>query len=154
MNRPRRVSRPKSAASAFSFVAPKPALTGDPGERVAECVATETKRRGTKWQLTLTFETDEGETGRMWCELPEPLTPTCRYMRLVRRALGCEPRADTPIHPNNVFKGKRFTVMVGWRKSSQDDRGKHRFDEALALKGPKDSHDFLRVHDLGARVDP
>lgn len=89
----------------------------------------------------------------MWVEVPERLTPTCRYMRLVRLALGGEPRQNEPIHPGNVFEGRRFRIVVGWRKS-RNTRGKGGFDEALAEIGPKDASDFLRIHDLLERVDP
>ena len=153
MNRPRLVTRPKAASPEFAFIAPKPALSGEPGERIAECVAIETKRRGNKCQVWFTFETEDGETGRMWVEVPERLTPTCRYMRLVRLALGREPRQGEPIHPANVFKDRRFRIVVGWRKS-HGARGKGGFDEALAQNGPKDQSDFLRIHDLAELVDP
>jgi hypothetical protein len=143
-------------SSAFSFVAPKPALTGDPGERIAECVDAHVQRRGNKTQLVLTLDTEDGQVGRMWIDVPKPLTSTCRFMRLVTLALGRPPAAGEPIHPesDSLFRGRRFRVIVGWRESQRDARGKHRFDEALALEGPKDSGDFLRVHDLLARVDP
>jgi hypothetical protein len=137
----------------FPFVAPKPALSGEPGERIAECVGVETKVRGNKCQVWLTFETEDGETARMWVEVPERLTPTCRYMRLVRLALGRETRQGEPIHPRNVFEGRRFRIVVGWRKS-RDARGKGGFDEALAESGPKDPSDFLRIHELAERLDP
>jgi len=156
MNRPRLVPRPKSAAPGLSFVAPRPALTGEPGERIAECVDARVQRRGNKTQVVLTLDTDDGQVGRMWIDVPEPLTSTCRYMRLVTLALGRPPAAGEPIHPESqgLFHGRRFRVLVGWRKSQRDARGKHRFDEALALEGPKDPGHFLRVHDLLARVDP
>jgi hypothetical protein len=140
----------------FSFVAPKPGLSGKPGERIAECVGAHVQRRGNKTQLVLTLDTEDGQVGRMWIDVPNPLTSTCRFMRLVTLALGRPPAAGEPIHPesDSLFRGRRFRVIVGWRKSQLDGRGKHRFDEALALEGPKDSADFLRVHDLLERLDP
>jgi hypothetical protein len=147
---------PARRGSEFSFVAPKPALSGKPGERTAECVDARVQRRGNKTQLVLTLDTEDGQVGHMWIDIPQPLTSTCRYVRLATLALGRTPLAGEPIHPESagLFRGKRFRVMVGWRKSERDARGKHRFDEALALEGPKDSRDFLRVHDLLERVDP
>jgi hypothetical protein len=153
MSRPRLVTRPKSAASEVSFVAPKPALSGEPGERLAECVGAQVNRRGNKTQLMLTFDI-EGQGAPMWVDIPSPLTPACRFMRFVTLALGRPPAAGEPIHPESdgLFRGKRFRVLVGWRKS-QDARGKGKFDESLAARR-KDSHDFLRVHDLLERLDP
>jgi len=159
---------PSSNGGDYSFVAPKPSLSGQPGQRNALCIATEVKKRGRNFQLILTLETDDGETGRMWVQLPEPkakgssLTPTCRYMRLVRIALGTTPNENTPLHPANVFEGKRFRVFVGWRKSKTEDgghaetgdKGRHTtYDDNLALEGPKGKGDFLRVHDLLELLD-
>jgi hypothetical protein len=157
MSRSRLVTRPKSAASEYPFVAPKPALSGKPGKRIAECVAVETRPRGNKWQLVLTFETQDAEIGRMWVELPKPstsgspFTSTCRYMRLVRLALGHEPSAEAPVHPANVFKGLWFRVYVGYRKST-GAKGKGQLADELANE-PKGEGDFLRVHDLLERVE-
>ncbi len=121
MSRPRLVARPKSEVS---FIAPRPALSGKPGERIAECVEARVQRRGNKTQLVLTFDTDDGQVGRMWIDIPTPLTSTCRFMRLVTLALGAPPAAGKPIHPQSdgIFRGKRFRMVVGWRKSS-DPRG-------------------------------
>jgi len=137
-----------------AFVAPRPSVTGQPGERSGECVGVQLFRRGNKTQAILTFDID-GQSARMWIEIPTPITATCRYMRLVTLALGSPPEAGTPIHPENdgLFKGKHFRVYVGWRKSDTAN-GKHRFDDSLAASGPKDTKDFLRVHDLLDRVDP
>lgn len=156
MNRPRLVRGSKSSAGEFSFVAPKPGLGGEPGERIAECVAAIVQKRGNKRQLVLSFETDDGEVGRMWVDIPELLTPTCRFMRLVTLALGAPPAAGTPIHPQSdgLFRGQRFRVAVGWRKSVREPNGKQKFDDSLAAVGPKDPRDFLRVHDLLERLDP
>lgn len=153
MSRPRLVTRPRSASSAVSFVAPKPTLTGEPGERIGECVEARLQRRGNKTQLVLTIETD-GQVGRMWIDIPTPLTSTCRFMRLVTLALGYAPAAGTPIHPESdgLFCGKLFRVVVGWRKSQRDASGKQKFDENLAAVGPKDPTDFLRIHELLERL--
>jgi hypothetical protein len=90
----------------------------------------------------------------MWVDIPDPLTATCRYLRLVTLALGAAPKPGQPIHPESgIFKGKRFLLLVGWRKSERDVKGKQRFDDSLASVGPKDPKDFLRVHDLLEWVD-
>lgn len=145
-NRPRLVPRSKAAAPAFSFLAPKPALSGVYGERDAECTVAEVQSRGNKTQLVLTFETADGEVGRMWVQLQSPLTSTCRFMRLVAKALGRAPEPGTPIHPVNVFVGKSFRVRVGWRTDGKDP--------GTAKTGPKDPKDFLRVCDLIERLHP
>jgi hypothetical protein len=156
-NRPRLVRHPKSAAPQYPFVAPKPGLSGEPGERIAECIAAEARPRGNKWQLVLTFETQDAEIGRMWVELPKPptsgspFTSACRYMRLVRLALDREPGADAPVHPENVFKGRWFRVYVGYRKST-GAKGKGQLADDLANER-KGEGDFLRVHDLLERVE-
>lgn len=140
--------KPKSAAEPFSFVAPKRSLTGEPGRRVATCIGAEEKWRGDKHHLHLHFETEEGELGRMWVQLP-PLkpTPTCRYMRLVTVARGgSAPEPGTPVHPENEFVGKRFMVNVGWRKSPRPGGGQKCDDRLSEQK--KDARDFLRIHDL------
>jgi hypothetical protein len=155
MSRPRPVKGSRSSTAGFSFVAPKPDLTGEPGERIGECVDARLQRRGNKTQLVLTIETD-GQVGRMWIDIPTPLTSTCRFMGLVTRAIGSPPAAGNPIHPESdgLFRGTWFRVVVGWRKSQRDASGKHKFDDSLAAVGPKDAKDFLRVHDLLERVDP
>lgn len=155
-SRPRLVRRPQSAAREFSFVAPKPALSGEPGERIAICVDARLQSRGRATQLLLTFETDDGQVGRMWIDIPAPLTSTSRFMRLVTLALGSPPVAGSPIHPESdgVFRGRRFRVVVGWRKSQREPNGKQKFDDSLATVGPKDRSDFLRIHDLLERLDP
>lgn len=155
-NRPRIVPRPKPATSALSFIAPKPALSGEPGGRIAECVDARLQRRGNKTQLVLTFDTDDGQVGRMWIDIPTPLTSTCRFMRLVTLALGAPPAAGKPIHPESdgLFRGKRFSLVVGWRKSQRDAGGKQKFDDSLATVGPKDPSDFLRIHEILERLDP
>jgi len=156
MSRPRLLERPRAATPALSFVAPKPALSGEPGERAAECVEACVQRRGNKTQLVLTLDTDDGQVGRMWVDIPSPLTSTCRFMRLLTLARGAPPTAGEPIHPESdgVFRGKRFRVVVGWRKSQREPNGRQKFDDSLAEVGPKDRQDFLRVHDLLERLDP
>jgi hypothetical protein len=134
----------------FSFVAPKPALSGAPGERVAACVDATVIQRGDKRdnraQVLLTFEFENGEMGKIWVEVKDPLSATCRYMHLVRLALGGDPAAGTPLHPKNVFEGKIFRVFVGYRKSASP-RGKGKLADELAHTR-KDDQDFLRIHDL------
>jgi hypothetical protein len=134
------------ASASFAFVAPKPSLTGEPGERIADCIDAEVKQRGNKTQCVLTFETLDGQVGRMWVQVQSPLTSTCRYLRLVRLALGSDPTSGVPIHPKSVFDGKRFRVAVGWRTDNDDPES--------VKTGPKDRKDFLRVHDLLERLDP
>src|SRR5262245_11243891 len=87
----------------YGFVAPAPDLTGNPGIRTAECIDAEQRKRSGKTQVILTFKTDAGELGRLWCEVPTRLTQTCRYMKLVCLALGNTPKEGTPIHPGTVF---------------------------------------------------
>jgi hypothetical protein len=134
------------AIPTFAFVAPKPSLSGEVGERIADFIEVEVKKRGNKTQCTLTFETVDGQLGRMWVQLQYPLTSTCRYMRLVRLALGGDPKSGAPIHPKNVFDSKRFRVLVGWRTDHHDPES--------TKTGPKDRRDFLRVHDLVELVQP
>lgn len=140
-------SVPRAAArdGGFCFVAPKPALSGEAGERVAECTGADVKTRGNKTQLVLTFETADGETGHMWVQLQSPVTSTCRYWRLVVLALGQAPEPGSPIHPRNVFVGKMFRVRVGWRTDGKDPE---------TSKERKDAGDFLRVCDVLERLDP
>lgn len=140
--------RPARGDDSFSFVAPPRTLSGAPGERIATCTGVEVRRRGNKWQAILTFDTEAQEVGRLWVELPEPLRPGCRYLRLVSLVLGREPEPGAPIHPGNVFVGKKFMVFVGWRKSQRPAKGKQIFRDDLAFTGPKDPGDFLRIHDL------
>ncbi len=138
---------PARSSSGFSFVAPKPSLSGDAGERDAVCIKAEHKPRGNKQQVILTFETDDGEVGRLWVQVQQPLTSTCRYMRLVSLALGHEPKPDTPVHPGTVFEGKRFRVFVGWRTDNNDPETRN-YPKTVEGKPP----DFLRVHDLLERL--
>lgn len=143
-------SRRDGGGTATSFVAPLPALSGEPGERDALCVAARVMQRGTKTQVVFTFEFGEREiqTANMWVEVPTPLTQGCRYMRLVRLALGEDPRAGTPLNPANVFVDKTFRVRVGYRKTAEPrGRGGKGATEELAQRR-KDDRDFLRVHDL------
>lgn len=72
-------------------------------------------------------------------------------IRFVTLALGRPPAAGAPIHPHNVFRDKRFRVVVGYRKTPEP-RGKGKADESLALT-KKDAGDFLRVQDLVERLD-
>ena len=147
MSRPRLVPRPQSVASQFPFVAPKPALSGQAGERYAECVDAQVQLRGNMTQLVLSFETADGETGRMWVQLQSPITSTCRYWRLATLALGDEtPAPGKPVHPKNVFIGKFFRAHVAWRTDGKNSE--------TSLTGPKDAKDFLRVVDLLERTDP
>jgi hypothetical protein len=144
----RRGLRAVAGRGDYAFIAPKPQLSGEPGERVATCTQARVGKVGNKVQVKLTFETDDGQLGNHWIEIPEQLTTNCKYMREVRVALGRDPKPGAPIHPGTVFEGKTFRVDVGWRKS----RGKEMGD-ALAAEGPKDAKDFLRVHDLLERLE-
>ncbi len=157
MSHSRLVPRKQAAGhDPVAFVAPKPALSGEPGERSATCVDAVQQQRGRARQLVLTFDTDDGQFGRMWIDIPAVLTPMCRFIRLVAVALGGPPAAGTPIHPESdgLFKGRRFRVFVGWRKSRREPGGRQKFDDSLAAEGPKDPSDFLRIHDLLERLDP
>ena len=141
----------KPQKNEISFIAPPPRLSGKPGLRVAECVKAEVTNRGNKNQVVLTLKFENGEIGTMWVEVPSPLTPQCRYMRLVRIALSREVEAGVPIPPQSVFEGRHFLVSVGYRKSL-NAKGKGKLSEENA-QICKDDGDFLRAHDLVATDD-
>lgn len=146
--------RAGSDKDAFNFVAPKPALSGEPGERIATCVEAKAIRRGRSHQVVLFFESEDGQVARMYIALPEDgrLTSTCRYARLVRLALGRDPVAGKPVHPGNIFVDKTFRVDVGFRKT-EHAKGKGGKSDELSLER-KDAADFLRIHDLLELLDP
>lgn len=138
--------RANGNAGDLPLVAPPPALSGEPGVRDATCTRAELIDRGKKRQALLTFETDAGEFGRMWFEIPDCVTPTCRYVRAVACALGRSLRAGEPIHPGSVFPERRFRVQVGYRRTELP-RGKGRAGDDLARR-KKDEADFLRVIEI------
>jgi hypothetical protein len=118
----------------------------------ATCVGAVRVDRGNKQQLKLIFETEDGEQGVHWIELPSgKLTDGCKYMRAAAIALGYKPKSGQPLHPTNVFVEKTFRVFAGWRRTPI---GGGKPDDRLALTGPKDKGDFLRVHELIELLTP
>lgn len=134
---------------------PPPELSGAPGERSARCVRAELVRRGGKRQAVLTFEVRNPESGSveigtLWVEIPDPLAPHHRYVRLVRLALGSEAQPGESATPQ-AFTERRFHVRVGYRRTEKP-KGRGRADDALSER-KKDDRDFLRVLDILARID-
>lgn len=142
-------TRLQAVPRGYAFTAPAPALSGEPGERMATCTAATSKERGRKTIVTLDLLTDDGEAGSLWLELPETLSALCRYVRLATMALGQAPQAGDSIEPQAVFAGKRFRVWVGYRRTQHARGGGRVSDELAQMK--KDSRDFLRVLDLVSR---
>ncbi len=133
------------------LLAPAPALSGEPGTRPATCTDVTLKQRGHRTLAVLSFTTDSGESGRLWVEVPQPITAGCRFWRLVTLACGgTAPATGTALDAQHIFIGKRFSVFVGYRRTP-NARGGGRADDALAMKR-KDSADFLRISDVLERL--
>lgn len=133
----------------FMIVAPPPDLTGEPGERVMDCIDVIVKRGGRKVAVAIFAEVGTGHIARKWYEIPESPAQSCKFWRDVALALGAHPRAGELVDPRDAFVGRRFRVRVGYRKTPGVKGGGRARDE---LAGHRKDGDFLRVHDLLERL--
>lgn len=142
--------KPKPVA--FDFNAPGQAIATGPGEYAVTIISARMIQRGGKTTVMLAAVTDAGEPVRMYAPVPQPLVPGCRYLELAAVALGRAPERGTSLDPQALFVGKRFRAFIGWRKSKHP-KGEGEKADHLALEGPKDTKDYMRIHTLLSRLD-
>jgi hypothetical protein len=137
----------------LTFVAPKPTLSGEAGERIGQCIGTKINQYRDKTQVVLLFDFGE-QIGRMWVQVQKDFLSGTRYMHLVRLALGGDPPAGTPIDPQTVFLGKWFRCFVGWRTDPGKPRSSFEGSKAPWIdKKGKEHPDFMRVRELLELLD-
>ena len=77
---------------------------------------------------------------------------TKKYRRHCEIALGRPLIDDDPYdNPEEIFVGRKFLVLVGYRKTERP-RGGGKTSDELAMK-KKDDSDYLKVHDIIERID-
>jgi hypothetical protein len=105
------------AVTDTTILVPAPDLTGDPGERLMDCVGFSFKRGKRKIAVVTFAESTTGHIARKWYELPEPMVQSCKFWRDVVLALGRQPEPSTSLNLSAVFIGRTFRVRVGYRKT-------------------------------------
>lgn len=128
----------------LSGLAPAPEMQA--GEYFAHCKNTFLER--SKNRAVLEFVVIDGEHAGaalpMWINgVNSAIRPASRYAKECAAALGRDLTADDDLDPASVFKGKHFTISVGWRMTDKPGGGTPK-DEFTQHK--KDGRDFLRVH--------
>jgi hypothetical protein len=140
---------PETVTETTIFV-PAPDLTGEPGERLMDCLGFSFKRGKRRIAVATFAEVDTGHIARKWYELPEPMVQSCKFWRDVVLAFGGNPEPNTALDLHAVFVGRRFRVRVGYRKTPGAGRSGGKARDELANQ--KKTGDFLRVHDLLERL--
>jgi len=125
-----------------------------PRTYIAKCLGAKVEHRGYEPSLRLTFEIGDGPYKGViqygWLPLREDgvVSPTSRYYQAATVALGHKPASGEDMNPGRIFLGKWFEVRIGF---SSRNRNKE-YDNAYTQE-KKDDRDFLRVHEILARLD-
>lgn len=127
-----------------------------PGQYIANCEGAKIDTKGRNTIAVLEFRVIDGPHGgtslRQWITIPDvdgSVPVGCRYARQCVLALGREIEPGDDLNPAAIFKGKTFSIKVGYRMTLKTG-GNPSPDNAARRK---DAKDFLRVHELVAVED-
>jgi hypothetical protein len=128
-----------------------------PGEYIASCKEATTIKKGPTVIAVLSFQIidgpHQGTDLRQWIQIPVlggQVVIASRYGRQCALALQRELEPGENLHPAAIFKGKLYSVKVGFRMTEKPFGGQAASEYALRRKDPKD---FLRVHEILAVLE-
>jgi hypothetical protein len=129
-----------------------------PGKYLVVCEAAWIEPLGKQHRAVLQFRVTDGKHDgvalRLWVTASDGggiVSPTSRYARYCTIALGRPLDTDDSVgDPAQIFAGRFFQVLVGYRKTERQ-RGGMASDENSQRR--KDDRDFLRVHEILSMED-
>jgi len=137
-----------------------PTMDMAPGKYLAVCENAwlEPMRKGHRAALQFRIIDGKyhGAAVRMWIDNAADaggfISPVGKYARTCALALGRPLEEGDPVdQPADFLSGRRFVVLIGYRKSERAGGGGQSSDERAMMK--KDDRDYLRVHEIISRED-